>query len=54
MATVYKIEIETVSAFINYPPEEIERIVNKMFKEYIHPPLGLKFENTKVNAIRKA
>lgn len=29
MATVYKIEIELISDWINYPPKDLERIIKE-------------------------
>jgi len=53
MATVYKVEIETTSAWCNYPPLYVEKILKDFFNEYRDKNTGLRFENTKIEAIRK-
>jgi hypothetical protein len=49
MATVYKIEIQTVSSWINYPPEEIA----KDLKEFLESRDHLGMVNTKIKVIRE-
>lgn len=53
MATIYKVEIETVSAFVNYDEKHMEELFKKFLKEYKDPKTGHKFENTKVKVKRR-
>jgi len=53
MATVYKVEVEIVSDWINYTPEEIEEIIKKRIEE-THPLLREDLEVTEINVKRKA
>ena len=61
MATVYKIEVETVSHWINFPPDEIkERIKKAIEKEFggegttDYPEYHNEFEVTEIDAKRTA
>ena len=54
MATVYKIEIETVSAFVNYNEKYIKDLFEKFLKEYKDPELKLGFESTEIEVSRIA
>lgn len=47
MATVYKIEIEMVSAFVSYDEETIKSILENFLKEYKDDKTKLGFENIK-------
>tara|TARA_R110000823_G_scaffold306061_1_gene428328 strand:- start:146 stop:343 length:198 start_codon:yes stop_codon:yes gene_type:complete len=49
MATVYKIEIETVSAWTNYEPKELE----KKIKQFLEEQDSLCMESTKIKVVRK-
>jgi hypothetical protein len=44
MATVYKIEIKTVSAWVNHPPEYIEKVISKLLENNN----SVHFENTEI------
>lgn len=48
MATVYKIEIEVTSAWVNFPPEAIEKAMVTLIEE------ETELESVEVKAIRKA
>lgn len=48
MATVYKFDVECVSAFCAYDDEFIAGIIEKALKEYINPDSGLKLESISV------
>ncbi len=52
MATVYKIEVETVSEWVNYPPEHLEKMLKKFFEEHKDEKTGHGFVNTEVKAKR--
>jgi len=52
MATVYKIKIKTVSAFVNYDEKIITEIIEKLLKEYRDEKTGLGFEGTEINVER--
>lgn len=52
MATVYKIKIKTVSAFVNYDEKTITEIIEKLLKEYRDEKTGLGFEGTEINVER--
>lgn len=52
MATVYKIKIETVSPFCNYPEEYIKKMFEKFLKEYEDEKTGLGFESTEIEVER--
>ena len=54
MATVYKVEIETVSAFAAYPEEEVKKILEEFLKKYKNEKTGLGFESTEVKVTRIA
>lgn len=51
MATVYTIEIETVSSWVNHPPEHIEKVIRKALEDSKE---GVKFENIEIKVERKA
>ena len=53
MATIYNINIKTVSAFQNYNEQYINDIFKKFLKDYRDPKSGLGFENTEIEVIRK-
>lgn len=48
MATVYKIEITTVSAFCAYNEKYIKNMLEKFFKEYKDKDTNLGFESTEI------
>ena len=52
MATVYKIKIKTVSAFVNYNENAMTEIIEKLLKEYIDEKTGLGFEATEIDVER--
>jgi len=52
MATVYKIKIKTVSAFVNYNEAQITEIIEKLLKEYKDKQTGLGFETTEIDVER--
>lgn len=55
MATVYKIEIETVSPWCSYPPEQVKEMLEKFFEEFEDENApGNKFENTEIEVVRTA
>ena len=49
MATVYKIEIQTVSEFNNYSPEHLREII----KEILEDKAGLNLVNTTTKVIER-
>ena len=49
MATVYKIEIKTVSAWTNYDPKEVE----KKIKQFLEDQDSLCMESTEIKVVRK-
>ncbi len=52
MATVYKIKIKTVSAFVNYDEKYMKELLEKFLKEYRDKDNKLGFENTEVEVER--
>lgn len=48
MATVYKVEIKTVSAWQAYPEDYVKEMFEKFLKEYEDEKTGLGFENSEV------
>lgn len=42
MATVYKVEMEIVSEFCSYPPDELKGIIAGVLKSYVDERNGLK------------
>jgi hypothetical protein len=48
MATVYKVQIRTVSAWVNYTPEQIENEIKKLLKD------RLDMENIEIKVERVA
>jgi len=48
MATVYKVKIKTVSAWSNYPPAYLEKLLKEFIEKYIDKDTGLRFESTEV------
>ena len=48
MATIYKINIKTVSPWSAYPKEYVEEMFKKFLDEYKDPKTGLGFEGTEV------
>ena len=48
MATVYKIEIETTSAFVSYSEDKIKEIFECLIKEYKDKNTQMRFESTEV------
>lgn len=48
MATVYKIDIKTTSAFKSYSENYVKEMFEKFLKEYRDEKTGLGFECTKV------
>lgn len=53
MATVYKIKIDTTSAWVSYNEKYIQEMFEKFLKEYKDENTGLGFENTTVEVDRK-
>ena len=53
MATVYSIKGEFVSAFINYPPEELQKMLTDFLNAYTDEKSGLKLENINIEVNRK-
>ena len=53
MATVYKIEIETVSPWVSHPEEHIKELFEKFLEEY-EDNNGMGFESTEVEVKRIA
>ena len=51
MATIYKIEIKTVSAFTNYSPQQMQEILQQMIEDHRNKN-GQGFESTEVNVER--
>ena len=54
MATVYKIEISTTSAFVNYDEKSVQEMFEKFLKEYRDDKTNLGFEGTEVKVERIA
>lgn len=54
MATVYKIEIETTSPWVNYDEKHVKEMFEKFLKEYKDERTVNKFEGTEVKVKRKA
>jgi hypothetical protein len=52
MATVYKIEIKTVSLHCNYHPDYIEKIFKDFLRDFKDGDTGLKFTNTEIKVER--
>ena len=52
MATIYKIKIKTVSAFINYNEDYIKKMFEKFLKDYRDPKNKLGFESTEIEVER--
>jgi len=52
MATVYRIKIKTVSAFVNYNEKAITEIIEKLLKDYKDEKTGLGFEATEIDVER--
>ena len=52
MATIYKIKIETVSAFCAYDEEYVKEMFKKFLKEYKDDKTKLGFENSKITVER--
>lgn len=52
MATIYNIEIKTVSAFCAFDEEYMEKMFHKFLKEYRDEETGLGFENTEIEIVR--
>jgi len=53
MATVYSIKGEFVSAFINYPPEELQKLITVFLENYTDEKSGLKLESINIEVERK-
>jgi len=53
MATVHRIEGEFVSAFVNYPPKDIETELNKFLNSYRDDATGLGLESINIKVERK-
>ncbi|HMT01697.1 MAG TPA: hypothetical protein PKD00_00065 [Burkholderiales bacterium] len=52
MATIYKIEIKTVSAFCAYDEKYIKEMFEKFLKEYKDKKSNLGFESTEIKVTR--
>lgn len=52
MATLYKIQIKTISPFINYSEEYMTEMFEKFMKEYRDYDTGMKFEATEIEVER--
>ena len=48
MASVYKVEIKTVSAWSNYPPAYLEKLLKEFLEKHRDKDTGLRFESTEV------
>ena len=48
MASVYKVEIKTVSAWSNYPPAYLEKLLKDFMEKHRDKDTGLRFESTEV------
>lgn len=48
MATIYKIEIKTVSPFMAWSEDYMTKLFKKFLKEYEDELTGMKFESTEV------
>jgi len=53
MATIYNIEIKTVSPFCAFDEDYMKKMLKKFFKEYQDSETGLRFENTEIKVERK-
>lgn len=51
MATVYKFNVECVSAFCAYPPEFVEKLIADALTNYESPETGLKLESITVKEV---
>jgi len=54
MATVYKVKIKTVSAFVAHDEAHVTEIFEKFLKDYRDPKTGLGFEATEIDVERIA
>jgi hypothetical protein len=52
MATIYKIEIKTVSPFMAYSEEYVTLMFKMFLKEYEDDMTGMKFESTEIKVER--
>jgi hypothetical protein len=52
MATVYKIQIKTVSPFINYSEDYVAEMFERFLKDYKDPQTEMKFESTEIDVER--
>ena len=52
MATIYKIEIKTVSPFMNWDEAYITKMFEIFLKEYKDSMTGMKFESTEIKVER--
>jgi hypothetical protein len=52
MATVYKIKIKTVSAFVNCNEKDMTEIIEKLLKDYKDKKTGLGFEAIEIDVER--
>jgi len=52
MATVYNIEIKTVSAFVNYNEKYMEEMFSKFLEDYKDKDNNLGFECTEIKVKR--
>lgn len=53
MATVYKVEMETVSSWVSYSPEQIQKFIESALKEFRDKKTGFKFERCEIKVVRK-
>jgi hypothetical protein len=49
MATLYKIEIKTVSPFSNFSEDHMASLFRMFLQDYRHPITGLGFEGTEID-----
>jgi hypothetical protein len=52
MATIYKVKIKTVSPWISFNEEYMEKMFEKFLKEYKDEKTGLGFECTEIEVKR--
>ena len=51
MATVYRFDVECVSAFCSYPPETIRKIIEDSLTSFCDKDTGLKLESISVKEL---
>lgn len=53
MATIYKIKIKTISAFVAHDEKYVQQVFEKFLKTYKDEYTGLGFESIKVKVNKK-